>query len=155
MKKTFYEKRGRRYYPISEYDADFIDSYRKGAHLIVSVPGVKITKHNIDPNYAAMIAAGLVAEDAIIHALVKAQELRPRTSPITENQQRAWKNLAKELGDDLACLTRPAARDAAEAGVSAMMAEVEKLLTNPAVKKAYDNFILVAKLSKEANNDHS
>jgi len=43
----------------------------------------------------------------------------------------------------------PSYRDAAEAGVKAMQEEANKMLTNPAVKKAYDHFMLVWKMTKE------
>jgi hypothetical protein len=48
-------------------------------------------------------------------------------------------------------LTRGSAREAAEDAVKAMAAEAEKLLTNPAVRKAYDHFLLVAALTKDQN----
>jgi len=33
--------------------------------------------------------------------------------------------------------------------VKAMMAEADQLMTNPAVKKAYEHFLLVAELTKD------
>jgi vacuolar-type H+-ATPase subunit H len=97
-----------------------------------------------------MIAAGRVAEDKISDAIMKANELRPQTTPITPAAQRAWNKLKKELGNE-AMLTRGSAREAAEDAVKAMAAEAEKLLTNPAVRKAYDHFLLVAALTKDQN----
>jgi predicted hydrocarbon binding protein len=99
-----------------------------------------------------MIAAGRVAEDAICRAIIKASELRPQRTPITEGQRRAWRKLAKEFGDDLATLNMGCARDIAEAGIQAQMAEAEKLLANPTVRKAYEKFLFVAELTKEHNN---
>ena len=40
-------------------------------------------------------------------------------------------------------------REAAEAGVKAMQDEADKMLTNPAVKKAWDYFMMVWSLAKE------
>jgi hypothetical protein len=151
MKKIFYEKKGRRYVPVAEYDNDFLDSFTKGTHLVMSYPGGKSTRYNIDPNYAAMIAAGRVAEDAICKAISKASELRPKSTPITEGQRRAWRKLAREFGDDLCTLHGLSVHDCAEAGVKAMMAEADKLLTNPSVRKAYERFMLIAELTKEHN----
>jgi hypothetical protein len=96
-----------------------------------------------------MIAAGRVAEDAMCRAISAASELRPQRTPITEGQRRAWSKLAREFGDSLATLSMGCARDIAEAGVQAQMAEAEKLLANPAVRKAYDRFLFVAELAKE------
>jgi hypothetical protein len=151
MKKIFYEKKGRRYVPVAEYDNELLDSFPKGTHLVMSYPGGTSRRFNIDPNYAAMIAAGRVAEDAICDALRKASEMKPQRTPITEGQRKAWKKLAKEFGDELATLSLGCARDIADAGVKAQMAEAEKLLTNPSVRKAYERFMLIAELTKEHN----
>jgi len=39
MKKIYYEKKGRRYVPVAEYDNDFLDSFTKVTHLVMSYPG--------------------------------------------------------------------------------------------------------------------
>ena len=149
MKKIYYEKVGRRYKPVSEYDSDFLDSFAKGTHLVMSYPGGKSTRYNIDPNYAAMIAAGRVAEDAISTALYKASEAKPKSRPITERQRAAWEEMKRAFGDEFFSLTLPSSRDLAEVGVRAMQEEADKLMTNPTVKKAFDHFLLVAELTKE------
>jgi len=137
--------------PVSEYDNDFLDSFTKGTHLVMSYPGGKSTRYNIDPDYAAMIAAGRVAEDAICRAISKASELRPKSTPITVGQKRAWEKLAKEFGDDLCTLHGLSVHDCAEAGVKAMQEEADKLLANPIVRKAYEKFLFVVELTKEHN----
>jgi len=149
MKKIYYEKKGNRYIPVAEYDSDWIDSFHKGTHLLMVYPGGQSRRFNIDPNYAAMIAASRVAEEAIIRAMHKASELKPVRTPITEGQRKAWKKLAKEFGDELCTLSGASSHDIAEAGVKAMMAEADQLMTNPAVKKAYEHFLLVAELTKD------
>ena len=58
MKKIYYEKRGRRYVPIAEYDSTYLDSFTKGAHLVMCYPGGTSRRFNINPAYAPMIAAG-------------------------------------------------------------------------------------------------
>ena len=150
MKKIYYEKRGRRYVPVSEYDNNFLDSFTKGNHLVMSYPGGTSRRYNIDPALAPMIAAGRVAEDAICRAISKASEMRPQRTPITPGQKKAWEKLAKELGDELCPLTYGSARDYAEAGVQAMQEEADKLLQHEAVRKAYDHFQLICKLTKDA-----
>lgn len=151
MKKIYYEKRGRRYYPVAEYDNHLLDSFPKGNHLVSVYPGGSSRRFNVEPNYAAMIAAGRVAEDAISLAVVKASEMRPHNTPITEKQRKAWENLAKSFGDSRYYVEIPSAREIAEAGIKAMMTEAEQLMTNPAVKKAYEHFMLVCELTKENN----
>ena len=154
MKKIYYEKVGRKYVPVAEYDNDFLDSFTKGNHLVMSYPGGTSRRYNVIPAHAPMIAAGRVAEDAISRAIYKASELRPQRTPLTEGQLKAWKKLANEFGDELATLQINSSRDIAEAGVKAMMEEADKLLTNPSVKKAYDHFILVCELTKEEKVDN-
>ena len=151
MKKTFYEKVGRRYKPVHEYDSDLMNALPRGSHLLIVYPGGSSTRYNINPAYAPLIAASRVAEDTISDAIRKASELHPRNTPITEGQQRAWKKLAKEFGDELPTLQINSARDIAEAGVHAMQVEAEKLLTNEAVKLAYEHFLMVCEITKEHN----
>jgi hypothetical protein len=151
-KKIYYEKIGRRYRPVAEYDSTYMDSLPKGNHLVMCYPGGSSRRFNIDPNYAAMIAAGRVAEDAISSAVVKASEMRPRNTPITEKQKKAWENMAKAFGSERYYIEIPSAREIAEAGVKAMSIEAEKLLQNESVRKAYDHFVLMCKLTQESNN---
>lgn len=149
MKKIYYEKKGRRYVPVAEYDNEFMDSFTKGNHLLMIYPGGASRRFNIDPAYAPMIAAGRVAEDAVCRAISKASELRPQQTPITLGQKKAWEKLAKEFGSELATLSGLCIRDCAEAGVKAMQEEAENLLSNPSVKKAYEHFQLVCELTRE------
>jgi hypothetical protein len=148
-KKIYYEKIGRRYVPVAEYDSDLLDSFSKGTHLVMAYPGGQSRRFNIDPNYASMIAAGRVAEDAICRAISKASELRPKQTPITLGQKRAWAKLAKEFGDELCTLNGLSVHDCAEAGVKAMQEEADKLMKYESVRKAYEHFVLMCELTKE------
>jgi len=152
MKKIYYEKRGRRYVPVAEYDNDFLDSFTKGNHLVMSYPGGTSRRFNIDPAYAPMIAAARVAEDEICRAISKASELRPQRTLITPGQKKAWEQLAKELGDELATLNGLCIRDCAEAGIKAMQDEADKLMKHESVRKAYEHFMLMCELTKEREN---
>jgi len=152
-KKIYYEKVGRRYVPVAEYDSEYLDSFPKGNHLVMCYPGGNSRRFNIDPNFAAMIAAGRVAEDAISAAVVKASEMRPHNKPITEKQKKAWENLAKAFGSDRYYIEIPSAREIAEAGVKAMQEEADKLMMHPAVKRSYENFQIVAKLVSETERE--
>ena len=152
MKKIYYETVGRRYRPVAEYDSDLVDSFHKGTHLVMVYPGGSSRRYNIDPNYAAMIAAGRVAEDAMCKAMLDASELRPQRTPLTEGQQRAWRKLAKEFGDELCTLQGSSTRDIVEAGVKAMQDEADKLMKHEAVRQAYEQFQLVCELTKGNQN---
>lgn len=149
MKKIYYEKQGRRYVPVAEYDNDLLDSFSKGTHLVMVYPGGSSRRYNVDPNYAAMIAAGRIAEDAICNAISKQSELRPHRKPLTESQKAAWENLAREFGEDLCTLYGSSVRDCAEAGVKAMQAEADQLMKHESVRRAFEHFQLVCQLAKE------
>jgi hypothetical protein len=154
MKKIYYEKIGRRYVPVSEYDSEYLDSFPKGDHLVSVYPGGGSRRYRIDPALAPMIAAGRYAEDAICRKIQEATELRPMNREIDEETQRKWKKFIATIPEDFRFMfTHGSARDAAEAGVQAMMFEADKLMKHESVRKAFDNFILMCKLTKEQTND--
>lgn len=149
MKKIYYEKVGRRYVPVAEYDSTYMDSFPKGSHLVMCYPGGSSRRFNIEPALAPMIAAGRYAEEAMSNAVVKASEMRPHNKPITEKQKKAWAALARSFGNDRYYVEIPSAREIAEAGVKAMQLEADKLLAHPMVKDAYDEFMATCKLVLE------
>jgi hypothetical protein len=148
MKKIYYEKKGRRYVPVAEYDSEYLDSFPKGNHLVMCYPGGSSRRFRIDPALAPMIAAGRYAEDVICDALRKASDLRPKRAPITKGQQAAWENLVKEFGEDARMLEWPSARDVCEQAVKAMQVEADRLMQHASVRQAYEQFMLVCELTK-------
>lgn len=150
-KKVYYIKEGRKYIPVAEYDSDLLDSFPKGNHLVQCYPGGSSRRFNVDAKLAPMIAAGRFAEDAISKEIMRASDLRPKRAPLTEGQRAAWEKLVEEFGPDAKTLEWPSAREVAEAGVNAMIAEAEKLMEHPMVKEAYDEFMAICKLVSENN----
>jgi hypothetical protein len=148
MKEIFYKRVGRRYEPVYEYDQTLMDAFPKGTHIVMCYPGGQSRRYNIDANYAAMVAAGRVAEDTISRAIYQASEARPKERPITERQQAAWTEMKAAFGDEFFSLTLPAARDIAEAGVAVMQEEAVKLMQNDSVRRAFEQFQLVCELTK-------
>jgi hypothetical protein len=151
MKRVFYEKRGDEYVQVSEYDADVMNSLPLGHHLITVTNGGRSTTIRIKPEFAPMIAAGQVARDAISRVLMTASALRASSDkiPLTERQARAWEELAQSFGQTIFPLEWPSYREAAEAGVQAMIDEQERLLTNPTVRNTYEKFLLIAALTDD------
>jgi hypothetical protein len=145
----FYIKQGRKYIPHSTYSSEFCDSFPKGTHLVQSYPGGSLRRHNIEPKYAPMIAAGRVAEEAICKALMRASDMRTKTKPITQEQRDAWDHLVKVFGEEARCLEWPSAREACDAAINAMVQEANWLMENPMVKNAYDEFEATCKLVLE------
>lgn len=153
-KKVFYEKIGNKYVPVSEYNSEWTDSFRKGTHVVVCYPGGTSYRYNIDPACAPLIAAGKYAEDAICNAMIEVSKYYPRREPLTAEQKLAWDNLCKAFGDDMYTIHGPSAFDIAKAGVDAMITEADKLMTNPAVKNAYEHFLMLCKLTKENESEN-
>lgn len=159
MKKIFYEKVGRRYKPVYEYDQTLLDSFPKGAHLVLVYPGGRSRRYNINPNYAALIAASRIFEDKVASAMYQAQELRLqqklRDKPLTPEQKAAWDHLVEVFGPDARQLEWPSIREVAESGAQALIDEASKIMYNPSVRQAYEHFELMCELAKDHSNDHS
>jgi hypothetical protein len=151
-KVIFYKKEGKKYVPVYEYDSELLDAYPKGTHVVVCYPGGKSTRFNINPNHAAMIAAGQTAADAISKAIMEASSVQMKRNPMSDRELEAWHHLIEVWGDEARTITYPSACSIAEAGVKAMCEEAEKLMEHPAVKDAYNKFLMVCELVKEEKN---
>lgn len=158
VKKVYYEKVGSRYVPVREYDDDLMDSFEHGNHLVMCYPGGASRRYKIDANYAALIAAGRIAEDAISRALMEATEIRrqqrhEKSTPLTPEQKAAWENLVAAFGDDAKQLEWPSVRECAEKAVQAMQVEADKLMQHEAVKLAYNHFQMVCDITAGYKNE--
>jgi hypothetical protein len=150
--EVFYKKVGRRYVPVRVHDEGLMNSVAEGTHLVMCIPAGRSIRYNIDPDFAAMIAAGYYAEDAISSAIIKAQEMRPQSGrELTPEQHAAWSKFVEVMGDRGRYIEIPSAREATEAGVKAMMvAATEMFHKNPSVKQAYENLLTLAALAKKS-----
>ena len=148
MSETIYKKVGRKYVPIREYDREYHEGFPKGCHLVISEPGRHLTKYNIEPDLAPLIAAATYARDAISKTIKDSLAMRPSSILLTEEQKNAWQELSKAFGDECYPLQYPSIYEAVENGLYAMVKEASAKLQNPTVKTAYDNFMLVYNLAK-------
>ena len=158
MKKIFYEKVGRKYVPVSEYDSDLLDSFRHGNHLVMSYPGGQSRAYNIDPNYAALIAAARVAQEPMHKAINDAAKMKSDqwNDVVLNNEQfEAWNHFAKVMGERGRYVYYNSVHDIAEAGIKALEQEAAKLMEHPAVQDAYEKFQLMCKLTKEQQNGNN
>ena len=145
---TLYKKVGRRYVPCAEYDSDVFDSFPAGATLVMCYPGGQSRRFHVEPNYAAMIAAGRVAEDAICKAIAAADQVRPTRRALTPEEHAAWQNLIAVWGDEARSLSRASHYDVARAAVDAMCREADSLMQHESVRQAYDHFLVMCELTK-------
>jgi hypothetical protein len=150
IQETYYKKVGKRYVPVSYYDSNLTHSLKDGCTLIVKNKGATafITK-DITPDNVAMLAAMVYAREALISAMHKTCEARPGRAPISEEEQQAWENLKKAMGDSAYYILYPSLHEIAEKATENMRQQAEQLLTNEAVRNAYEHFLLLAKLSKD------
>lgn len=156
-KEVFYKKVGRKYVPVSEYDSNLHSAFPKGKHLIVSVePGITSYHYNIDPSFAPLLAAAKYGEQALSGFIVRETSLRIRgDAKLTDEQRKAWEHLVDVFGENARQLEWPSARGAAEEVMKSLAEETECMLKLPAVKHAYDQFMMVYKLTKEQNESSS
>jgi len=152
MKETFYKKVGRRYVPVYEYDQTLMDSFPKGNHVVMCYPGGQSRVYSIDPNYAALIAASRAARDPMHEAIHKASEMHRaghENTCLTNEQHEAWEKFKEVMGERGSYIQFKSTHDIAEAGIKALEAEADKLMKHESVKHAYEQFLLVCKLTKE------
>ena len=152
MKKIYYEKIGRRYVPVSEYDSEYLDSFPKGSHLVVCDPGGSSRHYNIDPALAPLIAAGKVAEKKVCNAVYEAasmHRMKHEGTILTLEQEKAWRKFEKVMGERGKYIQFNSTYDIAKAGIQALEDEAAKLMVHPAVKDAYNQFLTVCKITSQ------
>jgi hypothetical protein len=150
VRKVYYTKQGRKYVPVEEYDPDLMDALPYGTHLTVVKHGGQSRRYNVDPAIAPFAAATLALENKLADIIQKATLATPANRPITEEQREAWERFREVMGNDLGMLLNPSITDVARQILETIQAEAEKQLTNPAVCQAYDDYVLLATLSKES-----
>jgi roadblock/LC7 domain-containing protein len=129
-----------------------MDAFPKGAHLVMCYPGGKSTFYNINPNYAAMIAASRVAADKMCKVIGDASDMKrekDNNTALTNEQDAAWQHFVAVMGERGRFVHYNSIRDIAEVGIKALEEEAEKLMTHPAVRNAYEQFLTVCELCKK------
>ena len=125
-KYTLYEKRGRRYYPVSEYDPKVTDAFPDGFTMVHVKPSSTSYRYVVSPAVPEVLAAARLLEDAMLEAMHEAAKYKPEPVPVTEEEQQAWKHLEaimeKNEGLDrrMLRLWGCSAHDMVEAGVKVL-----------------------------------
>ena len=147
LQEVFYKKKGDKYVPVL-YSDNTVDALPEGTFLVNVRPNRVSKEFNVDPMLAPMIAAGKYAEDDMAKAILVAAEAKPKSKAVTPAQRKAWDNCKEAFNNDHYMIVYPSVHDVVIAGIEAMQEEAAKMLTNPSVKKAYEDFLLVWKLAK-------
>lgn len=95
---TWYEKKGRRYIPVAEYET--VDGWPKGFHIVYCKPGSTYTRFSINPDRANLLAAVLENEDRMKDVIRECLAMRPAKREITEKQAAAWRKFQAAMGND-------------------------------------------------------
>lgn len=146
--ETFYKKVGRRYVPVSRYSREVENAYDIGCHLIINEKYSRLTLCRINPAFAPLIAAASFARNTIATKIRQASEAH-FNGDLPDEIVEEWKKFCEKHKDMTHLITYPAAFDILEAGIEQLVLEADKLLQNPTVKEAYEQFITIAELARE------
>jgi hypothetical protein len=149
MEEIFYTKKNGRYTPVTYYDSEVMNGFPEGATIVMVDSHSSTRRYRIDPAFAPLIAAGILAEDIIATAIMEGSKAELRDKAVTQEEANAWDMLRKTMGQSVYLVQFPAAQQSARAGVKAMQDEASKMLAHPTVKAAYDQFLTVWQLIKE------
>ena len=155
MNKIFYQQKvlsnGQiEYEPVKELDDELLDALPYGSHLITVEPNSQSRVFNVDSNFIDLLAASIRLRDRLSIYIRKQSEYQLNyRQPLTTQQQAAWQNLQQELGNSSFILSSQSCADIAQ-NITNELIEMAKIpITNPAVKRAWDNFITTVNLCKE------
>lgn len=151
MDEVYYKKVGRKYVEVAR--GDVFNSYPMGASLVICEPGATMKYYKVEPALAPMVAASQNAKHILSKLLMDELSLRPNKIPHTEEQISAWKKLSEAYGEQIHPLQWPSVYAAVEQAMKVLQEDAQKMLEYPAVKKAYEDFLLVYKLTKEKNDE--
>lgn len=98
-KEQFYVKRGKKYYPVNDPFA--YDGLGEGAWLVTVDRGCQTIRTVLSPKFIELEAALRYLEDGLCNAMSEASKMRPRETPISEKEKKAWKVYEKTMGDDM------------------------------------------------------
>ncbi len=126
MSQVLYQKIGRRYHPVREYDSLVMDAMPAGSHLVVVQPGVKSCRYNVEPTHAPLLAALREHREALMVILRNASAMRSHKSLLTPKERKGLAAYCAVVGPEamLTLESRSAADiiDALEAGLVARVA---------------------------------
>lgn len=150
MDEVYYKKVGRKYVEVAR--SDVINSFPIGASLVICEPGATMKYYKVEPALAPMVAASQDAKHILSKVLMDELSLRPSKKLYTEEQATAWKKLSETLGEEIHPLQWPSVHAAVEAAMKVLQEDAKNMLEYPVVKKAYEDFLLVYKLTKEEHD---
>lgn len=113
---TLYQKVGRRYKPVAEYEK--WDSYPEGTHLVICQPGRVMRQFNVEPDHAGLLAAAEPLRDQIRMLVMELHKMRPTRRTVTQAQADAWHAFERAMGNEGYCVEYASVGEIADAVVS-------------------------------------
>ena len=124
------------YMPIKKpyRDPNAWDGLSEGSWLVIVKPNGKSARRLLNPGFAEVAAALEEFKEEMVMAMGKANEMRPKVTPISEKEQKAWKAFQDTMGDDMPKYFEYASlSDIAQAGCDIIQKKVEN-------KIKYENY---------------
>ena len=149
MKKVYYEKQGRKYVEVGEYDSDFLDSFPMGTSLVIKEKGSTMRRYGVDPAFIELLAAATILSDELSGLIYEASKARPERSPITEEQRDAWQHFSKVMGEEMHMLKYGSCRDIADKFLDIIRERAEGVSANPLVEDAREAYLTAVALTKD------
>ena len=132
MTTPIYKKVGRRYKEIGIFDDESL-YYPHGAHLVWSRPGGgTITRCNVDPDNAALLAAAETMRKAMMDAILDADRRHlvgagNRSRALTDRERKGWEAYKAIAGEPQSLYLEGASlHDAIDAGIRALIEAVKE-----------------------------
>lgn len=95
---TLYVKRGRRYYPVGEYDNEALDMLPYGSHLVAVFPGKRIVTYQVNPDHAGLLTVLQEHEKTLVAAIQEASSRRIENRSGNAKERRAIDAYYKVMG---------------------------------------------------------
>ena len=99
MNGTIYEKKNGRYIPLN--DSHALDGLSNGVWLVIVKDGSTSCRRKINPKLIELDGALHYLQEGLCKALIKASEMRPKSTPISKKEQKAWSAYKKAMGKDM------------------------------------------------------
>ena len=99
FREQYYIKRGKRYFPVNDPGA--YAGLGQGAWMVIVDKGCTSIRTAVNPKFIELDASLQYLEEGLCRAIAKASEMRPRSEPIGEKEQKAWKAFRTIMGEDI------------------------------------------------------
>jgi len=91
----YYVKKGKRYRPVNDPIA--YEGLGKGAWLVVVEKGSTSIRRQLDTKLVDLDAALYYLREGLTKAIAKKSEMRPRSTPLSDKEKKAWKAFEKVM----------------------------------------------------------